>query len=167
MRTIILPGYSPHNKNWAEEIKEKLNLGHEVMVHNWEHWQKGGSLSAKKEVLKILKEVGEDNVNIIAKSVGTFITILLIPRLKGQISKIILCGIPSVSDTRKEKFKEGLKDFNVGKIICFQNSRDPFATFAEVQTFLKEINPKIKVVEKERDDHNYPYPEDFQKFLAS
>ena len=165
MRTIILPGYSPHNKDWAEDIKVKLNLGHEVMVHNWEHWQRGGSLSAKKEVSKILEEVGGDKVNIIAKSVGTFITVLLLLHLKGQINKIILCGIPSVSDTRKEKFKEGLKDFNAEKIICFQNSRDPFATFAEVQTFMKEVNPKIKVVKKERADHNYPYVSDFREFL--
>lgn len=167
MRTVVLPGYSPHNKDWAEEIKEKLDLGHEVMVHNWEHWQKGGALSAKKEVSKILEEVDQDKVNIIAKSVGTFITILLIPYLKGQVDKIILCGIPSVSKERKEKFKESLKDYPTEKIICFQNFRDPLATFEEVKSFMKDVNPKIKVVRKERGDHNYPYLEDFKEFLTS
>ena len=93
MKTIILPGYSPHNKDWAEGIKAKLVLGHNVVVHNWEHWDKGGSLSAKKEASRILEEVGhEDIVNIIAKSVGTFIAVLLLPNSAQKVRKIIFLG---------------------------------------------------------------------------
>jgi len=163
--TIILPGYSLHNKDWAEEIKTELNLGHKVIVHNWEHWQAKGSLSPKREIARILKEVGEDEVNVIAKSVGTMITVLLTPLLKGKIGKIILCGIPSVSKERKEKFKEGLVGIPGEKIICFQNSGDPFASYDEVENFLAGVNPKIKVIKKERNDHHYPYPEEFSLFL--
>lgn len=76
MKTIILPGYSLKNKDWAETIAKEMKLGHKILVHNWKHWTKGGSLSQKYEVEKILVEIGNDDVNIIAKSVGTLIAIL-------------------------------------------------------------------------------------------
>jgi len=41
MKVIILPGYSPHNKEWACEIKEKLEHDYEVIVHEWKHWEEG------------------------------------------------------------------------------------------------------------------------------
>lgn len=167
MKTIILPGYSSHNKDWAEEIKSELNLGHKVIIHNWEHWKTKRSLSPKKEIARILEEVGEDEVNIIAKSVGTFITVLLIPNLKVKVDKIIFCGVPSVSEPREEKFKEGLRDFPAENVICFQNAKDPFVTYEEAKNFLAAVNPKIKVIKKERSDHSYPYPEEFSQFLKS
>ena len=70
MKTIILPGYSPHNKEWAEDMKKQMELGHDVIVHNWRHWTKG-SFSLKREIEKIKEEIGDEKVNILAKSVGT------------------------------------------------------------------------------------------------
>jgi predicted alpha/beta hydrolase family esterase len=165
MITIILPGYSPRNKDWAEDLAKTMKLGHKVSVHNWRHWGKGGSLSQKYESEKIIEELGEDSTNIIAKSVGTFVAALLIPSIKEKILKIILCGIPSVSEARKEKYKEALKNFPGENVICFQNNGDPFASYLEVKSFMTDVNPKIKVIKKERNDHHYPYSEEFGSFL--
>ncbi len=165
MKTIVLPGYSLHNKDWALEIKKGLSFRQSVLVHEWQHWRLGGSLHPKHEIAKILKEVGRDKVNVIAKSVGTMICMLLIAEIPDQINKIILCGIPSVSEERKKLFTAYLSGFPVEKIIVFQNTKDPFASFEEVKDFMKDVNPKIKVIEKERSDHNYPYFEKFGKFL--
>ena len=69
--------------------------------------------------------------------------------------------------------KNGIEHQKIGilkdddeNIIVFQNSHDPFATYEEVKKFMVKVDPKIKVVEKERTDHNYPYFEDFQLFLS-
>lgn len=164
MKTIILPGYSSHNKEWEDEVKNDLKLGHEVIPHYWKHWQ-GGSMSLKYEVEKVLKEVQDDTFNIIAKSVGTRVAAALVLQAKDQINKIILCGIPSTSPEMEESFKTSFAHFPTDKIICFQNEKDPFKTAEEVKKFLKKINPKIKVIKKERSDHHYPYSLDFQKFL--
>lgn len=157
MKTIILPGYSLHNKEWAEEVGGT--------VHYWRHWSKGGSFSLGYEVGKILEEVKTDKVNLIAKSVGTMVAMSILQKIPGQVKKIILCGIPSVSEERLELFQTALKNFPPENIIVFQNSHDPFATFTEVKRFMEKINPQIKVMEKPAETHDYPYFADFEKFL--
>jgi predicted alpha/beta hydrolase family esterase len=166
MKTIVLPGYSLHNKDWALEIKKSLSFKQSVLVHQWQHWKKGGDLYPKYEIGKIIKEIKNDKVNLIAKSVGTMIAMKVLAEIGDQIGKIILCGIPTVSPERLELFQATLKDFPDENIIVFQNSHDPFATYEEVKKFMVKVDPKIKVVEKERSDHNYPYFEDFQLFLS-
>jgi len=38
IKTIILPGYSEHNKVWAEEVVEKFKeKGIEALPHSWLH----------------------------------------------------------------------------------------------------------------------------------
>lgn len=163
MKTIILPGFSPHNRGWAQEAAKKTG----GIVHLWLHWETGGSnLSLNKEIEKILSEIGKEKVNVIAKSVGTMVVMHLLLKIPAQIDKIILCGIPTVSGERLTLFKQALKDFQAKDIVCFQNTKDPLATFTEVKTFLAEVNLKIKIVEKPRSDHNYPYFTEFNKFLS-
>lgn len=167
MKTIILPGYSLSNRDWAEVVAKKMKLGHKVLVHYWKHWETGAkNLSLKKEVETILKEIGSHKVNILAKSVGTMVAMQTLLKTKKQVKKIILCGIPTVSEERKRLFQKALVSFPEDKIICFQNRKDPWATYNEVKEFMRQVNPKISVIEKSRSDHHYPYPEDFKKFLA-
>lgn len=164
MKTIILPGFSPHNKDWAENVAHYLD--NNAFVHNWRHWKNGKSnLSLKEELEDILKEIGGEKVNIIAKSVGTMVCMHLLKIIPKNFNKIILCGIPSVSEKRKELFTSSLSGFNPKNIIVFQNTKDPFAGYKEVKNFISKVNDKIEVIEKARSDHNYPYFEDFQQFL--
>ncbi len=168
MKTIILPGYSPRNKDWANEVKNDLELDHEVVVHNWKHWQKG-SFSMPREVKTIIKKLDDDKVNIIAKSVGTRVTMKLIPKIKGQIEKVILCGIPTklTSETSRKDYTNGLSLLPPKKITCFQNTKDPFANYQIIKKFIHSVNKKIKVIEKPRSDHHYPYTKDFQKLIEN
>ena len=167
MLTIIFPGYSLKNKEWALEIAKEMKLGHKTLVHEWRHWQEG-SFSVNYEVEKILEEIGkEDEVNIIAKSVGTAVTMRLLQKLDGAIKKIILCGIPTVSEERLELFKEALSEFPQKDILVIQNDSDPLINFTDAREFMGKVNPEIKTVKKEGGTHNYPYPEDFESFIVS
>jgi len=136
MKTIVLPGYSLHNKNWALEIKKSLSFRQSVLVHEWRHWQLGGDLQPKHEIGKILKEIARGRVNIIAKSVGTMVAMYLLAEIPEQINKIILCGISSVSEERKKPFTVSLADFPAKDIIVFQNTKDPLAGYEEVKDFI-------------------------------
>lgn len=167
MKTIILPGFSPHNRDWAYEIKERTKTNGEMIVHEWRHWKTGGGISIKYELEKILEETGKGKFNIIAKSVGTRVAMAILKEVPLQIGKIILCGVPTTSPDMQSEAKEALKGFDVGKIICFQNTSDPFASYSQIKKFMKGVNPKIRIVEKPRHDHNYPYYEDFESFLES
>lgn len=165
MKTIILPGFSIHNKDWAEEVAK--NLSKETFVHNWLHWENGkSSLSLNEELKNIIKEIGNDEVNIIAKSVGTMVCMNLLKVIPDKIEKIILCGIPSVSNERKKLFTSSLSGFNPNNIIVFQNTKDPLGNFSDVKKFISKVNSKIDVIEKPGSDHNYPYFKDFKEFLT-
>lgn len=167
MKTVILPGYSPHNKDWAEYTKSKLHLGHEIIVHNWLHWTKG-SFSLPREVDSLLKKFGKEKINIVAKSVGTRVAMHIIAKNPNQMNKLILCGIPTKVESKvaKKIYTSGLSLLSPSQVIIFQNTNDPFASFSIIEKFIHLINPKIKVIEKTRSDHQYPYPEDFQEFLV-
>lgn len=162
MKTIILPGYSLVNKEWVEVTAAELG----AKVHPWKHWRQG-SMSVKFEVGKIIEEIGSQSVNILAKSVGTMICMNLLQKIPRQINKIILCGIPSVSEDRLKLFKKSLETFPSEKIIVFQNQKDPLGNFDEVKKFMSKVNPKIVVIKMLRDDHHYPYSSDFKKFLGN
>lgn len=168
MKTIILPGYSPTNKPWALKAKNKLEIKDEVIVHEWKHWRgilKGMNVSY--EVKSILKKISGRKVNIIAKSVGTRVAMVIASENFNLINKIILCGIPTKGKSKSavEIYTLGLKNINPENVICIQNNKDPFANFAVVDQFIKFINPLIKTVKKPRSDHNYPFFEDFRIFL--
>jgi predicted alpha/beta-hydrolase family hydrolase len=169
MKTLILPGFSVKNKEWAQDLAKKLDLGHEVEVVFWRHWQKGGSLALNYEMEKIKNKIGDDEVNLIAKSVGSRVTVNLIPLLKGRIEKVVFCGIPfrGFGDETKTKFRKALASFPTKNIICFQNERDPFGNYQTVAEFIHSINPKISVIRMPRSDHHYPYPTEFQRFFRS
>lgn len=167
MITIILPGYSVNNREWAYEVKEKLDLNHEVIVHEWQHW-KEGSMSIPREVEKIRDLIRTNSFNICAKSVGTRVAMHLIPMVLNKLGKVILCGIPTRGDSEVTRvlYHSTLQLLGEKDIICLQNKADPFASFADIEKFIHKINPKITVIEKERSDHEYPYFGEFQAFLA-
>ena len=165
MKTIILPGYSERNREWAYEVKEEMGL-EGVDVHEWRHWTKG-SFSEEKELVAILDLIGKDNVNIIAKSVGTSVAMHLINKLPNKISKLILCGIPinGFSEDKLELFKTSLSDFPIEKVIVFQNEKDNLGSFDKVKSFIQSIDEKIVVRKMPRSDHHYPYPTEFREIL--
>ncbi len=166
IKTIILPGYSAHNKEWALEIRDKMNLGHEVVVVDWDHWKEDTNFSVKRELEKILKVIGKEEVNIIAKSVGVMVALNLIPKISSQINKVILCGIASVvNEDRQDLLKVVLSKIPIENILCIQNENDKYVPFPEAEKFYHSVEPNLKVISKPRSDHDYPYPIDFEKFL--
>jgi hypothetical protein len=168
MLTIVLPGYSAGNKTWANEIAEKVNVGTPILVHEWRHWSEGGTLSESYEIKKIIDEIGNEKVNIIAKSVGTRITMNLIDKIVNNIEKIILCGIPTKFEGAdiRDLYTKGLNAISPAKILVIQNSGDPFSPFSVVSEVIHSIEPEIKIIEKPANSHDYPYFEDFEAFLS-
>lgn len=162
MLTLILPGYSPHNKPWAYEIKEKLKLPGEIVVHEWQHWTPGKSFNLNFEVDKILEIIVKQKVNILAKSVGTRVLMSLLPTIKTQVHKVILCGVPF----DPMRYVQGIKLLDKQNLLVIQNSQDPIMAYKFIATYLHLIDKKIKVVEKPAKNHDYPYFTDFQEFLA-
>lgn len=169
MITIILPGESVKNKDWALEVSKELDLKHEVRPVFWEHWDNPDMPFDAKDKAKELVEVAmDDSINIVAKSIGTLVASYIIQAVPSRIEKIILCGIPlnNLSDKDKEVEREALKNFPPERALCFQNEEDPIATYLQVKDFLDKINSKINLISKPRSDHYYPFFREFREFLV-
>jgi predicted alpha/beta hydrolase family esterase len=167
MRTIILPGFSIKNREWAEEIKKNLDVTFPTTVYYWKHWETNKTENdwINQEAQRVLINT-QEVVNIIAKSIGTVVAMVVLKLKPDSVNKIILCGVP-IRDFLKgdEKYYEILTGFPSEKFICFQNKEDKHGSYKEVKKFLLSINQKLDIVSKPRSDHEYPYAKDFMDFL--
>ena len=168
MLTLILPGFSVQNKDWALETSKKLKLDHEVRPVLWEHWGNPDMPFDPKDKATELVEVAmDDSINIVAKSIGTLVACYIIQIVPDRVRKLVLCGIPlnDLTEEDKEAERIALKNFPAEKIVCFQNEDDPHAGYQGIKDFLGKINANIKIVSKSRSDHEYPYFAEFEAFL--
>ena len=167
MQTIVLPGFSVANKDWVNEVKSNLNG--DMVVHEWKHWVTGdeSDFVVEEEVTRVLEKIDNQKVNLLTKSIGTYIAVRLLE--KEIIEKLILCGIPlgfiKKNSLHLEAY-QSLANFPAKRAICFQNDQDPVGAYEEVEKLIHEINPSIAVVSKPRSDHNYPYFAEFKQFLG-
>jgi predicted alpha/beta-hydrolase family hydrolase len=168
--TFVLPGYSSKNKVWSESCAKEISLNHEVKPVFWNHWTDSkitfNAIDYAKEVAELFSD---EQVNILAKSIGTLVASTIVKSSPDKIQKVIFCGIPlnGISKADRQTIKVFMESFPAEKILCFQNENDPLGTFIEVKKFVAEANPKIKVIKKPGDDHNYPYYKDFETFLKA
>lgn len=160
MKYLILPGFSEKNKVWAYEVRDELEkVGVTSEVIEWDHWASGveADFDFKREGEKVLKEVGNGDFGIIAKSIGSVLTSRLLKVFFERCARLVLLGIPLKSFTEKDKESfEIFKNFPSEKLLVFQNSQDPYGSYKEVREFMRSLNPKITVTMLLRDDHNYP-----------
>jgi len=164
MKTIIIPGFSSKNKEWAYDVKKNIS-GSEV--YEWPHWKDLSiKFKPKEEAKNILAIIGEGETNIIAKSIGTLIASILLKTAK--VNKIIYAGIP-INDMNEDDMYEYkiLSDVDPKKVIVFQNSEDEHGSFVAVRKFLSQINPNIEIKEMPGKTHDYPYYDEFKEFFCS
>jgi len=211
MLTLILPGFSPHNRDWALSVKERLGSKHKSEIIFWKHWQTQNPLdfSIQEESEKIISEIRRYNeaapavegqgqrkdsrfagnavflasftpfekagnfkarnkINLISKSIGTLVAMLVLKKEAPKIAKIILCGLPINDIKRKDlEYYQILSKFPGRNILCFQNKNDPHGEYANTCKFLNTINTEILIKEGSRDDHEYPYFDAFTDFLEA
>lgn len=167
MITFILPGYSAKNKEWLEKCAMSITPEGYVRPIFWDHWDDPSQkFDAKEKADLISRHSKGDKINIIAKSIGTYVAALIIDQIPDQINKVIICGIPinDIDGKRKETFKKAIESLDNEKIICFQNENDPHGSYQEVKTFLSD---EVKIISKDRSDHDYPFFEEFKNYLTS
>ncbi len=168
MVTIILPGYSVHNQAWLEETAKSIRSEGEIRPVYWGHWTDPKAKFDPSQKANLLEGVtGRRVVDIIAKSLGTLVAAFLIMRFPEKIRKVILCGIPlnDIGEDEKEIIKNALRKIPLENVICFQNDEDPHGGTMMLKGFLAEFGNDIEIIDKQRDDHEYFYQQEFNKFL--
>lgn len=168
MVTVIIPGYSPKNKKWLEDTASEIRSEGQIRPIYWGHWTDPDVKFDPKIKANLLDGVsGRRVVDIVAKSIGGLVASYLIQKSPEKIRKVILCGIPmnDISEGEKEVIKNALHKIPLQNVICFQNNEDPHGGCDAVKNFLSMFGSDIKIVCKNRDDHEYFYQDEFNQFL--
>ncbi len=164
MLTIVLPGRSPLNSKWLDEIEKEMGSELELYLHRWRAWENGVEFDFDLEIKQILEVIQEEEkVNFIAKSIGTKVLSKLIPEVQTRVNKIILCGIP----IDPFNYYKLLTDYTKENLLIIQNSKDPYVPYRAVSIYLKLINSKVNLVERNSNTHDYPYYEIFKNWLRN
>lgn len=166
MKTLLLPGFSVNNKVWAEEMKVALAPEIDIEIFYWPHWETGSAEDTwmDKQVEKLLSYTAP--VSILAKSIGTLVTVKALAKNPKLAAKVLLCGIPlKALEGGDEINYQILEHLDQKSVLCIQNKDDHTGSFDEVNVLIHSFNPHIAVISKDRADHAYPYPEDFKDFL--
>lgn len=170
MVTIIIPGYSAHNKKWLEEtaskVKTSIKSDSEIRPIYWGHWTDPNVRFDPKMKANLLDNIsGKRVVDIIAKSVGILVASYLIQKSPEKIRKVIFNGVPldAIDENEKELIKNAVRKIPSKNIICFQNDEDPHGGTDLVKKFFSGID--IQIVSKPRNDHEYFYLDEFGNFL--
>jgi hypothetical protein len=158
---LVLHGFSLKNKDEAEAIASAIKLkGEEVYLHKWRHWESESAKWDPIEEIKRIKPNIKQPINIVAKSIGTFVACALLLEFTPQ--KLLLMGIP-INDLSAEELNVY---FNLGKLKTFnvvQNSKDTHGSSTQVENLLSGLNYKLII--KEADNHSYLYIEDILNLL--
>jgi len=160
---LLLPGFSKRNKEEIINISETLRKdGKETFIHFWKHWSDEGiKWDPEIEVDNIYEEIKDTNLSsvvIIGKSIGTFISILLIQKLGILVKQVILMGIPvnSLGRDEQELYSVVLKKYQILTTII-QNIQDPHGSISQVKNLLGSI--RYDLIEIDASDHRYNYPD--------
>ncbi len=163
-RVLLLPGYSPHNKQIQDKLADFLQeKGFVVEKIEWEHWKEGKSFSYPRERKKIkeaIERLGK-GYSVVAKSIGTRVVADMIVKGELEPQKVVFLGVPSLAREFREAFER--RDI---PLIIIQNSHDPLLKAKTVKEFFSEFLDSFEFIEKPAKDHNYPYFEDILRFLV-
>lgn len=172
MFVLILPGYSTKNKPEAYNISEVLEAaGHQTLVYEWPHWEDVRlQLRPDFELPTIRSRIEEvarqPELAIVAKSIGTFVAMLLLQKYSDiDPQKIILLGFPltSLDEQERKIYPEMIARFK-DRTHILQNEHDPHGGSEEVKALLGEHQALLQVMPG-RDDHRYDYPQEVEQLL--
>ncbi len=161
-KLLVLPGNSPHNKEWTDECKESFaSRFDEVYVNYYDHWETGENfINFETEINKIKDVVGGSDSgttwHIYAKSVGTLLTLKLVAEGVVFPSQCLLFGMP-LELIEKDGFSVEWKDFADFKVesLAFHNVSDPVASCDLVTDSLEKYDNNIELVTLGGNNHDY------------
>lgn len=164
---VILPGFSQANKLWSDQAAEHLKDLGECLQISWPHWQTGLVENdwTETEIAKLEHQI-EKPVNIVAKSIGTYIAAGFVGRHPELIEKIVLCGIPlnDIEDEKAEEYRS-LAKLKPSRVLGLQNDNDPHGTYQQVSELMADYLLSYQLIKEHANNHEYLYFEQINTFL--
>jgi len=174
MHAIILPGNSKrYNKQGLIDTTKHLeDLFETTTAHYYKHWEgdsedETSPIDMEHEVNTLAEEVAnKDEFVIVAKSVGTVVTLKTISERGIKPKKCVFLGFPGVEYAKSQgNFDKWIKDYNVPTLFI-QQTNDPFYKFAELEIALDTLQLKdFNLIETAGDNHAYDNYEEIEDMV--
>ena len=92
---LILGGNTSNNLDWINKITKELKKSNKVKNIKYDHWNTDKELNFEIETNKVINELKDfDEYSIIAKSVGSIITLEAISNDLIKPQNLIILGLP-------------------------------------------------------------------------
>lgn len=165
MTIIYLPGFGTHNEDEWEAFYDAFQENEvSVIAHRWNHWDEEGAKWNKtyevESILRKIETIQDKEYKIVAKSIGTFVSLDILEAIDEMIPKAILMGLPlqnwqeESEDSRLERYLDVLTNTNTDLTII-QNSKDPHGSFEFIESALDGVEAEF--IEQDAEDHSYGY----------
>jgi len=157
MNALLLPGNSSRHGEWIENLKLAIADRFErVETQHYQHWQSGGDKADFEYEISVAQSKVEllEPYIIIAKSIGTAISVKGVADGKLKPEKLILLGVPINGGLSKDLFNGWLSKISV-PVVFVQNSNDPYGSFAEIKAAFTGKSKSLKFVELPGETHDY------------
>ena len=158
MKIVILGGNSQRHYDWIRKLGGYLETqGHQIILHDYEHWATGASTAnIEGELARLAGRVADqDDYAVIGKSIGTVITALGVARGVLHPSRCVLMGIPyqGIAGATPD-FEQSLEQ--LPKTVILQNEHDPLGSAEMVSLRLGMVkNDTLTLVVTPGDTHDY------------
>lgn len=164
-KLVILPGNSPKNKTWGEEVAATYGAQFDaVYQQDYDHWESGEeTIDFEREAEKLRDAVASDGGAdvehyVFAKSFGSILTLLSVHKGYVVPAKCVFFGMPLNLVEEQNIFGGNwapLRDFSV-PAIAFHNEDDPVADHTFTSNTLAELGvSSITFMSCNGDTHGY------------
>lgn len=148
-RTVLLPGNSAGNRASIDEMQKVI--GGEAL--HYLHWDTGAPMiDFEREVQRLAEFVGEDRINVLAKSAGTLLAMRAMREAGLQIEKAVFLGTAvNWGAERGIPVRQWLQEWRVPTLFVHKEY-DPVISTAELSTILNEHHSMLVLPGS---DHDY------------
>lgn len=144
MNIVILGGNSPANKLWNDGMSAVLREHFDtVSCIMYDHWEPNTPTIDLKTEAKKLEQIcsSEKNCIVVAKSVGTLVSLKAIRELGIQPIACIFAGVPIVWAADNDVSLTDLLTGYKAPTLFIQQKDDPFGSFQQLKKLLAKCNP--------------------------
>jgi hypothetical protein len=147
---LFLPGDSFKNKIWINKLATEFNPPKEVIHYN--HWDRKEKSINFEEELEKLKNLNIGECKVIAKSIGSILTLKAIKEEILNPESCFFIGFPLYYVDKNDVDLQKLLDIEI-PITFIQKSQDYQASFKHLKDVMSEIrNKRFNFIEYHRND---------------
>lgn len=141
MNVLILGGNSKRHYEWVRSVGAFLeDTGHTAIIHDYKHWSSGEPIADIEHEISVLadKMSEVEDYAVVAKSIGTIISVLAVARGDLRPTMSVLLGIPYLGiASETPEFELSLP--KLPKTIIIQNQNDPYGSADYVHDRLQAV----------------------------